>query len=88
MIKIQSVSVPGCVECAHFEKFWEGIKGDFPKVEMEKRDATTPEGLLLNAQYGIMAAPGIIINDELFSMGGINKERFIARLKELGGSDA
>jgi hypothetical protein len=34
-------------------------------------------------KYQIFASPGIIINGELFSTGGVNKEAFLEKLKEL-----
>ena len=46
----------------------------------------TDEGLWaaeMVKKYMIMASPGIIINEELFSTGGVNKEKFEAKLKEL-----
>ena len=90
MIKIQSVSVPGCVECAHFEKFWKGVENEFPNAEMENVDATTPEGQALVTKHGIMASPGILINGELFSIGGVNKDEFLKKIRELseGGANA
>ena len=83
MITLQEVSVPGCVECIQFEKLWEQIKGDFPNVTKETIDATIPQGPELVAHYGIMAAPGIIINGELFSVGGVSKNTLIKKLQEL-----
>jgi glutaredoxin len=83
MIKLQEISVPGCAECVQFEKMWEQIKGAFPNVEKETVDATTERGQQLVAQYGIMAAPGIVINGELFSVGGVNKNVLIKKLTEL-----
>lgn len=32
-------------------------------------------------KYGIMASPGIIIEGELFSTGGLNREKLIEKLK-------
>ena len=35
------------------------------------------------SKYGIMSSPGIIINNELFSIGGLNKYKLIAKIEEL-----
>jgi hypothetical protein len=43
----------------------------------------TPEGMELARRYGIFASPGVIIDGELFSMGGFDKEKFLAKLKEM-----
>ena len=86
MIRLEEITVPGCVECARFKKFWEEIKGQFPSVEFHEIDATTPEGMDMVQKHMVFASPGIIINGELFSTGGVNKDKFIARLKKLCGA--
>lgn len=83
MVSVIEVSVPGCVDCARFKKFWETAKADFPNVQMREVDATTPEGMELVGKHAIFASPGIIINEELFSTGAVNKEAFLKKLKEL-----
>ena len=88
MVVLEEVTVPGCRECIQFEKVWEEIKGDFPNVAFRQHDATTPEGQEMIQKYEIMAAPGIIINGELFSTGGVNKDSLVEKLKALGGSSS
>ncbi len=44
---------------------------------------TTPEGMEMAGKYSIFASPGIIINGELFSTGGVDKDEFIKKIKEL-----
>lgn len=85
-IIIQELKSPGCQICKRFEAFWEKIKGEFPNVKMEIVDVTTPQGQELAKKHLIFASPGIIINGELFASGGYNEEKFIAKLKELGGN--
>lgn len=85
MVEIIEVTVPGCVECARFKKFWESVKSEFPKVAMKEVDATTPEGMELVSKHTIFASPGILINGELFSTGGVNRDAFLKKLEELGG---
>lgn len=80
---IQELSSPGCHICKEFEAFWSSIKKDWPGVEYQNISVTTPEGQELAQKYMIFASPGIIVNGELFSTGGFNREKFIARLKEL-----
>lgn len=83
MIKIQFVTVEGCVHCAAALKVFEELKPKYPQMEVREIDATTPEGMELVSKFGIFASPGIIINDELFSTGGLNKDKFIQELDEL-----
>lgn len=83
MIKIQFLTMPGCHSCEAAKKIFDEIMPDFPKVEVEEIDMTTPEGQELVQKYGIMASPGIVINNELFSTGGVNKEKLIEKLESL-----
>ena len=86
-IDVTVVKSPNCTHCAAFREFWEEIKSDWPKVQPREISITTPEGQALALQHMIMASPGVVINDELLSTGGVNKERFIAKLKELSGHE-
>ena len=82
-ILVEELSSPGCHICMEFEKFWESVKKDWPSVEYKKVMVTTPEGQEMAGKYMIFASPGIIINNELFSTGGFNREKFIIKLGEL-----
>ncbi len=82
-ISLISVSVPGCVECRRFEEHWEQIKAQFLNVEYKNISAISPEGQELVSKYSIMMSPGIIINDELFAVGGIDMEKLKAKIQEL-----
>ena len=82
-IILEILSSPGCVHCAEFKKYWESVKNQFADVEMREIDLTGDKGQEMVQKYMIMASPGIIINEELFSTGGVNKEKFEAKLKEL-----
>lgn len=83
MINIQFVTVPGCVHCEEAKKVFEELKPQYPEMNIQEIDATTPEGMELVSKYSIFASPGIIINDELFSTGGLNKNKFVEKIKSL-----
>ena len=85
-IILEILTSPGCVHCAEFKKYWEGVKDKFPEVEMNEIDLTSDKGQEMVQKHMIMASPGVIINGELFSTGGVNKEKFEAKLKELSAS--
>lgn len=85
MIDIQFITVEGCVHCAAAKKIFEELAPQYPDMQIHEIDATTPEGLELVSQHHIFASPGIIINGALFSTGGLNKEKFIAKLNSLKG---
>ncbi len=84
-IKIQELSTPGCSHCAAAKKILENeIKPNFPNVEIEYIDMLSEAGQKLVQQYGIMSSPGIVVNEELFSMGGLDKNKLIEKIKSLG----
>jgi len=73
---------PGCVHCKEFEEFWHTIEKDWPNVTFRHVDVTTPEGQEMAGKFMIFTSPGIILNNELFSTGGVDKEKFLMKLKE------
>lgn len=84
LIKIIELTSPGCVHCAAAKKiFEEEIKPNFPDIRIDYVDMLTDEGQRLISEYGIMSSPGIIVNDELFSMGGLDKNRLIEKIREI-----
>ncbi len=82
-VKLQELSSPGCQHCAAFQEWWHSIETDWPNVKFEDVSITTPEGQALAMKHLIFASPGILLNGELFSTGGVDKEKFLAKLKEL-----
>ncbi len=84
MIKIQFLTMPGCHSCETVKQVLNEVMVDFKdKAEITEMDMTTPDGQELVQKYGIMASPGVIINDELFSTGGIDREKLVEKLKSL-----
>jgi glutaredoxin len=85
MVKIELVKTPGCKECAKVKAMIEAeVKPQFPDLEVEEIDALTPRGQELVLKHGIMASPGVLINGELFSTGGANRDKLIEKLQSLG----
>lgn len=82
-IKLEELTSPGCHICKAFEEFWHSIEKNFSDVEFRKIDVTTDEGQEMAQKYMIFASPGIIINGELFSAGGFDKDKLIEKLKKL-----
>lgn len=83
MIHITFVTVPGCHECAKAKHIFEELKPRYPEMQIAEIDVTSPEGMALVQKYGIFSSPGIIINDELFSTGALNKSEFVKKLDTL-----
>ena len=82
-IELFELSSPGCIHCAAFKKFWHEIEKDWPNVNFKEIGLATPEGQELVKKYQIFVSPGIILNGELFSTGGVNQKEFIKKLEEL-----
>ena len=82
-IILEELTAPGCHVCRAFEEFWRMIEKNWPNVTYKKTDVTTEEGQQLAQKYMIFASPGIILNGELWATGGFDKEKFVAKLKEL-----
>ena len=83
-IKIQEVSSKGCVSCEVAKKLLkEEIAPNFPNVDIEYIDMLSEQGMKMVQDYGFMSSPGIIINGELFSSGGLNKEKLIEKIRSL-----
>lgn len=82
-ITLETLSSPGCHGCKLFEEFWHSIEKDWPNVTYRNVQVVTPEGQEMAGKYMILASPGIILNGELWTTGGFDKEKFIAKLMEL-----
>lgn len=82
-MKLQLLTSPGCHICEEVKKILEEIKPDFPALEVEEVDMTTPGGQAMIQKYSIFSSPGVIINGEFFSTGGVNKEKLIEKLKSI-----
>ena len=83
-ITIQEITSPGCSHCATTKEVLENeIKPQFPNVEIEYIDMMTEQGQKMVQDYGIMSSPGVIVNGELFSVGGIDKNKLIEKIKSL-----
>ena len=86
---IQEVVSPGCSHCAAAKEVLENeIKPQFPDIEIEYIDMMTEQGQKMVQDYGIMSSPGIIVNGELFSMGGIDKDKLIKKIKSFSNPKA
>lgn len=83
MIHIQFVTIEGCYHCAKAREIFEELTPTYPGMNIEEIDATTPQGMELVVKYGIFQSPGIIINGELFSTGGLDKQKFVEKLDAL-----
>lgn len=82
-IILEELSSPGCQSCKVFEEFWHSAENQFPNVQYHNISVVSPEGIKMANKYMILASPGIVINGELFSTGGVNQKKLIRKIKEL-----
>lgn len=82
-VLVQFVTSPGCQHCEQARKIFNELKPQYKELEVEEIDITTSKGMDLAMKHSIFASPGIIVNGEPFSTGGLNKEKFVAKLKSL-----
>lgn len=75
MTKIILVSPQDCKNCAAVKAHLAVLQQDYPALAVEHIDAWSPEGEALIMQYGIMASPGIIVDDSLLAAGPVSEEK-------------
>lgn len=83
MINLTLVTREGCVHCAQTKEILKKIKPEYPEVDVKEVDMASPEGQELISKYSIMSSPGIIINGELFAMGGTTEKDLRKKFEEL-----
>lgn len=83
MIKVTLIRPSGCQHCVQVKGTLEKLKTNYPDLTIEEIEATTPEGQALIQKHGIMSSPGILINNEFFSMGGATEKQLRERFEEL-----
>lgn len=83
MAQVQFLTMLNCHSCEEAKKIFEEVLPDFPKVQVDEIDIASEKGQKLVQKYSVMASPGIIIDDELFSTGGVDKEKLITKLKSI-----
>ena len=82
-VTVEMLTSPGCHNCEAFVAFWETEKKNWSNVTFKEVSITEPEGQEIAQKHMIMASPGVLINGELFSTGGVNQKEFLEKLKEL-----
>lgn len=82
-INLTLVTRQGCGHCAQTKEILKKIQPEYPQLAVTEVDMITPKGQELIGKYGIMSSPGIIIDGELFSMGGTTEKELRRKLDEL-----
>lgn len=84
-INLTLVTREGCVHCAETKKILKRIQPEYPELIITETDMATTDGQELISKYSIMASPGIIINGELFAMGGTTEKDLRRKFDEIIG---
>ncbi len=80
---IKFLTMVGCHNCAAAKKIFDEVMPDYTSVEVVEIDITSQEGQELVSKYSVLASPGIIIDDKLFSTGGVNRDKLVEKLQSL-----
>lgn len=83
MLKVTLVSTPNCSHCLEVKKTLEKMKAEYPDLTIEEVSALTEAGQRLIHKHSIMSSPGILINDEFFSMGIVPEKQFKEKFDSL-----
>lgn len=83
MIKVTLIRPSGCMHCIQVKRTLEKLKTEYTDLIIEEVEATTPEGQALIMKHGILASPGILINDEFFAMGGATEKQLREKFEQI-----
>lgn len=82
MIKVTIITTKGCSHCEYAKEILTKLKPKYG-LSIEEIDTTSDLGQKLIRKHSIMASPGILINDQFFSMGGVTEEQLRMKLDTL-----
>ncbi len=83
MKTIQFLTMEGCHSCAEAKAIFDEALTNYPNIKIEEIDIASEEGQALASKYSVMASPGIIIEGELFSTGGVDKDKLLSKLASM-----
>lgn len=83
MLKVTLVRPEGCAHCGQVLDTLEKLKKVYPNLTIEDIDMLSDKGQELVQRYGIMASPGILINNEFFASGGATENQLKKKFEEI-----
>lgn len=83
MITIKFVTSSGCVECERARVILNEVRERYNDIEIKEIDVMNHKGLELLTKHSIMANPAIFVNEELFAVGPLDKEKLIKKIEKL-----
>lgn len=85
-VLLEVLTSPGCTHCRTFFDFWNSVEPNWPNVTLDEYSSSTSEGQALASKYQIFTTPGLIINGEVFSEGGVQTKKFLEKLQSVSAS--
>lgn len=77
-MEVKLLTMPGCEHCAGAKAALERLRSEFPGMMLDIIDVTEhPEEA---QRYGLMSAPGVVIDGKLVLSGGVDEKKLRARL--------
>lgn len=83
MLKVTLVRPEGCAHCGQVLDTLEKLKKDYPSLAIEDIDMISDKGQELVQKYGIMASPGVLINNDFFASGGATEDQLRKKFVEI-----
>lgn len=83
MLKVTLVRPEGCAHCGQVLDTLEKLKKVYSSLTIEDIDMLSDKGQELVQRYGIMASPGILINNEFFASGGATENQLKKKFEEI-----
>ncbi len=81
-MEVKLLTMPGCQHCAGAKTALDRLRPEFPEIRVEIIDVTEhPEEA---QRYGLMSAPGVVVNGRLVLSGTGSEEKIRERLKAAG----
>jgi glutaredoxin len=80
MVTITLVGPRDCQVCEKVKEEIEGLKTKYPQISIEQIDAYSLAGEELVLKHGILASPGILVNDTFIGSGSLPLDKLKAYL--------
>ena len=81
MTVVTLLTKPACASCAQAKTALARLAREYP-MDIREIGLETEEGHALAARHGVVFAPGVLIDDELFSYGRLPEKKLRRRLSQ------
>lgn len=83
MTTITLLTQPACAYCEHAKQVLSRVALEHP-LRVEEIPLDSPEGRVLATRHGVVFAPGILVDGEIFGFGRLSEKKLRRRLVALG----